>query len=463
MGGSEKNHLKKKKSKSSDRRKKHDDTKYEDDKELRMSASERERLLKEAKRYVADRERESYEEDEHANYEKNRRGDRKRKEKDRQSTRRRSDVSSSLNRHHRRDGHHHESKRKRKYESSDNSDDSSRRRDSHRYRKKKSRERKERKSRKGRDGEEKLSKRHRRNEKKEKPQEHSLSHIDLGPVRRDKPANELNPTDDYFQYHNHLRLFIHFTKGGTSFEDLTSEETHKYFKSFCSLYNGGKLEEAYYLPELPDELMNVVKRTNHYWNFRTSETERKTLTMVREGVKKQTEWSERKSSRTPLEFNLPGTQCRVIEQKKSLEREEENEEKRLRQKIRNKTVNKQLTDRVKVAQEELGFGEKKYGREREIELKREQSFKQHAAFKQKESDTVGPEISDRDIYGGGDDFKAAFNKEKMFKAKFREKKAARIQELQAKEEERRKNMLQQLGLSHIEPGNKITIAPRNDS
>mmetsp|Transcript_8014 Transcript_8014/g.10249 ORF Transcript_8014/g.10249 Transcript_8014/m.10249 type:complete len:460 (-) Transcript_8014:28-1407(-) len=459
MGGSEKNHLKKKKSKSSDRRKNHDVKKYEDDKELRMSASERERLLKEAKRYVADRERESYEEDERANYEKDRRGDRKRKEKERKSTRRRSDVSNSLNRHHRRDGHHHESKRKRKYESSDNSDDSNRRRDSHRHRKKESRERKERKSGKGRDGEEKHSKRHRRNEKKE----HSLSHFDLGPVRRDKPANELNPSNDYFQYHNHLRLFIYLTKGGISFEDLTSEETHRYFKSFCSLYNGGKLEEVYYLPELPNELLNEVKRTNHSWNFRTSETERKTLTMVREGVKKQTEWSEKKSSRTPMELNLPGTQCRVIEQKKSLKRKEDNEEERLRQKIRKKMANKQLKDRVKVVQEELGFGEKKYGREREIELKREQSFKQHAAFKQKESDTVGPEISDRDIYGGGDDFKAALNKEKMLKAKFREKKAARIQELQAKEEERRKNMLQHLGLSHIEPGNKITIAPRNDS
>ena len=302
--------------------------------------------------------------------------------------------------------------------------------------------------------------------------------FDIGKLhgRQLQPDQELNCEVDYFHYHNHLRLYLYLSGNGVSFEDLTSEEAHKMFEKFCGLYNAGKLEEIYYRSsaDLPDDLMRQVKRTNHKWKFNTSETERKALNHVKSGVKQQTEWDHQNRKNTDdgrdsTRFNA--TDVKVKKQDTSkISRKSRNddddvivEKERLRNRLQRKTEAKRLKDRVKVSNEEMhGIGGKKYGRDRQIELKREQSFKQHAATRQRDEMVGGIEVSDADIYGESTDFKTALNREKKLKARLADKKAARLQELQHKEDEKRQNMLKTLGLANMQPGAKITIAPRND-
>mmetsp|Transcript_6881 Transcript_6881/g.8836 ORF Transcript_6881/g.8836 Transcript_6881/m.8836 type:complete len:191 (-) Transcript_6881:242-814(-) len=98
-------------------------------------------------------------------------------------------------------------------------------------------------------------------------------------------------SDDYFSHHSHLRLYL-YREHSIYFEDLTSKQTHKYFESFCKEYNmGGILSESYYRMNLPQDALDQCKRTKHAWKFRTNSVEEKSLALVKEGVKKQTDYS----------------------------------------------------------------------------------------------------------------------------------------------------------------------------
>jgi hypothetical protein len=88
-----------------------------------------------------------------------------------------------------------------------------------------------------------------------------------------------------------LRLYL-YRKRHLYFEDLSSSEARRAFTEFCQEYNNGTLETAYYDSKngLPVEALEECKRTRHVWNFRTSESEKKTLDIVKDGVRKQTEY-----------------------------------------------------------------------------------------------------------------------------------------------------------------------------
>jgi hypothetical protein len=117
----------------------------------------------------------------------------------------------------------------------------------------------------------------------------------LGEITQKIPTKLIN-TDDYFTYHNHLRLFLYHSTA-SYFEDLTSSETHKLFETFCDKYNTGALEEVYYDTklELPEEAMEACKRTKHQWKFNTNVTERKSLDLIKSGVKRQTDYHRNES------------------------------------------------------------------------------------------------------------------------------------------------------------------------
>ncbi len=110
---------------------------------------------------------------------------------------------------------------------------------------------------------------------------------DLGPKANKPPSTLLDPSNDYFSYHEHLRLYLYRTEG-TYFEDLSSPETHKAFKKFCSKYNKGELETGYYEKKLSEEALEQCKRTQHAWKFKISVAENKSLDLIKSGVKKQT-------------------------------------------------------------------------------------------------------------------------------------------------------------------------------
>ena len=133
------------------------------------------------------------------------------------------------------------------------------------------------------------SKSSRKSSKDSKPQVDLSSLFYMGGKKGAPPSRKLDPENDYFAFHDHLRLFLYRTEG-VFFEDLSSTKTHKAFASFCSKYNAGELEEAYYLDELPEDALNQCKRTKHSWNFKTSSAEIKSLDLIKNGVKKQTSY-----------------------------------------------------------------------------------------------------------------------------------------------------------------------------
>ena len=135
---------------------------------------------------------------------------------------------------------------------------------------------------------------------------HQLKDL-LGPIV-DKPPVTKITVDDYFSYHNHLRIYLYYnskhggsgSKGNSSrtyFEDLSSLQSHEIFELFCKEFNAGTLQQAYYdinlSSSLPHEVLDTCKRTKHQWNFKTNVTERKSLDLIKSGVKKQTEYQDR--------------------------------------------------------------------------------------------------------------------------------------------------------------------------
>jgi hypothetical protein len=145
----------------------------------------------------------------------------------------------------------------------------------------------------GRDRETSKSSKHSSSRKKEKEgrtgtdTHNAVKLYDIGPKAETPPSVPLDPSNDYFSYHNHLRLYLYRSEG-TCFEDLSSSETHKAFKKFCSKYNKGELEQGFYAKELSEDALEQCKRTKHAWNFNTSAAENKSLDLIRSGVKKQT-------------------------------------------------------------------------------------------------------------------------------------------------------------------------------
>lgn len=130
----------------------------------------------------------------------------------------------------------------------------------------------------------------------------------LGPVRGTLPDVRLDPEQDYFAYHSHLRLYLYRNCGGILFDDLDSDENHRRFSSFVKAYNAGELPETYYLTPLPEAALEECGRTRHQWTFKTSREERDALDSVKRGVKKQTEYHV---------TNAPGT-CRVAKPERKM-------------------------------------------------------------------------------------------------------------------------------------------------
>lgn len=121
--------------------------------------------------------------------------------------------------------------------------------------------------------------------------------VPMGSILGNPPKTILDPEQDYFAYHDHLRLYLYRHKG-QYFEDLTSEEARKAFVKFCSKYNKGKLEEGFYNEkELPMEAMEQCKRTKHKWTFATTMAEQKSLDTIKAGVKKQTLYNVKEVSK----------------------------------------------------------------------------------------------------------------------------------------------------------------------
>ena len=288
--------------------------------------------------------------------------------------------------------------------------------------------------------------------------------VSLGEIVSEPPQELLDTDTNYFSHNSHLRLYL-FRHYGIYFEDLTSEESHDAFKEFVSKYNDGKLETAYYeiKGKLPQEALDQCQRTQHKWNFKTNKVEMQSLKIVRDGVKKQTEYDaddidkggvmQRTQTATAVAA-APGS-------KSAIQSDDQNNKLTYDERRR---VDKRHRERIKVGNEEMfGTGKADFGRDRMIEKRREQANKIHGAARDRESE-AGAELDDKAIYGGeggGDiSYEAALAREKKFRERKEAAKHERNSELLKKEEDKQKKMLEMLGISGLKPGEKIKIAPR---
>ena len=292
--------------------------------------------------------------------------------------------------------------------------------------------------------------------------------VSLGEIALESPQEFLDTDTNYFSHNSHLRLYL-FRHYCIYFEGLTSEESHDAFKEFVSKYNDGKLEAAYYdtKGKLPQEALDQCQRTQHVWNFKTNLTEERSLRIVRDGVKKQTEYDAdndkggmmQRTQATRVTAAVaaavgpkPADQSSVEHNNKISYDERRRSDKRHREKI--KAGNDEM----------FGTGRADPGRERMIEKRREDSNNIHAAARDRESGAADAELDDKAIYGGeggGDiSYEAALVREKKYRERKEAAKHDRTSELLKKEEDKQKKMLEMLGLSGLKPGEKIKIAPR---
>jgi hypothetical protein len=277
------------------------------------------------------------------------------------------------------------------------------------------------------------------------------------------PITLLDPEKDYFTYHQHLWVFL-FREEGAAFNDLTSDQCHTAFGRFSERYNVGHLEAAYYDPKgLPQEVLEECKTTRHSWSFQTSETERKGLELLQKGVRRQTEYEAPQGDSKNEPFTKADVGNAVVNGRDKaviiaprLQTPEE--------RLADRQTNKRLRGQVRTAEEELNGG-RKDGRERQIEKRKEEASRIHAAAKDREEARAGGvELTDAAIYGGdGSNFQSALSRERQRKTQRGDKQKSRLEELQKKEQERQENMLKTLGLTGLKPGQKITIAPRKDA
>lgn len=309
----------------------------------------------------------------------------------------------------------------------------------------------------------KHEKKHKKHKKESHPQKESKKPpppkkqalYPLGDPLGKPPSELLDAQDSYFSHHTQFKVYL-YREQGVAFNDLTSEETHEAFKRFVAKYNAGELETAYY-EGLPSQAIDECKMTQHKWKFRTNETDNKTLKVVQEGIRQQTEYDGAKTSSSGgVASSTAGVAARPLEGHDDEEPRGRSAEDRYKDRV----SNKRLKMHVRTVEEELTGGRKE-GRERQLEKKKEVAEKIHGAAREK---GALPELTDAEIYGDAETaaFQSQLAREKKRASKREAERSNRLAELQQKEAEKQQEMLRKLGLAGRKPGDKIKIQPRND-
>ena len=241
----------------------------------------------------------------------------------------------------------------------------------------------------------------------------------LGEIIGTPPLKHLDIETDYFAYHQHLWVYL-YREEGIIFGDLTSDEARMAFSRFCQKYNSGKLEQAYYNNRaFPQEALDECKTTRHKWAFQTSEIERKSLHLVEEGVRKQTEYdadNKLAEVRIPTPAKLPSNK----------EEEGNHNNMTAEERVKEWRANQRLREHVRTAEDELRGGQKD-GRERQLEKKQEKATHIHASACDKDTHMSGVELDDSTLYGDNDSgFQQALAREKQRKAQRIDRKSTRL-------------------------------------
>ena len=189
--------------------------------------------------------------------------------------------------------------------------------------------------------------------------------------------------------------------------------------------------------------------------------------MLEDGVRKLTEYSDPSGGNAKVDLGVarkpvPSVAPRPNSQPESNDRRRQPWT--AEERMAHRAANKRLKEHIRTAEEEFSGGAKDYGRERQLEKKRAIGARTHGAARDLED--LGMALSDDALYGDSGpvgSYQAALERERQRKARRDNSKQARMQELQEKDEAKKKAMLDMLGLSNIAAsGQKIKIAPRKD-
>ncbi|GAX14096.1 hypothetical protein FisN_8Hu067 [Fistulifera solaris] len=136
----------------------------------------------------------------------------------------------------------------------------------------------------------------------------SFKKTNLGDPRGHPPARLLDAERDYFAYHQHFWVYL-YREEQTTFADMEdTQQARQAFARFVDQYNAGRLEEIYYQgSSMPPDILGECRPTRHQWNFQTSRTEEKSLSLLQDGVRKQTEYRMEDDEPSSVSRGAPGS------------------------------------------------------------------------------------------------------------------------------------------------------------
>ncbi len=244
-------------------------------------------------------------------------------------------------------------------------------------------------------------KRKRSSSHKEKDKRHS-SRDEADDSKKSKSFGKISDSD-YFLKNTEFQVWVYAHEGKT-FDQLSSHESRKLFSKFVKKWNKKKLPEKFY-QGINETEIDSTHRTKHKWNFTMDRSERDKLASAKDSVDSETHhrnFTQTFGAHHPLSSSshasssASATSANAIEvaARPKIEKGEESDEDQKYAERKEKT--KKYNQYKKLVEEELV--PKETGREARIDKKK--------AERERRRDDGSPERDERDIYGGGDDFKA---------------------------------------------------------
>ena len=135
------------------------------------------------------------------------------------------------------------------------------------------------------------------------------------------------------------------------------------------------------------------KTTTHKWAFQTNSTEKESLHLIGEGVRKQTKYESAKA-------DLPSASAASAKPAPAGPEPSGRSRISAEERVAERVANRRLRDHVRTAEDEITCGRKDPGQEPQMEKKKEKSAALRGSARDREDMGGGVELGDADLYGG---------------------------------------------------------------
>lgn len=291
----------------------------------------------------------------------------------------------------------------------------------------------------------KKSKSKEKKKKKEKKEKKKKSSSSSASVAGKIPPSNFSTisSDDYYKRNSEFRAWLARAKG-KYFSDLSASKQRRYFDQFVEQWNHFLLS-----PEFYEGIESESMRTAHAWAFakKMSDEDRLKLDSLADSVR-------RSSSRVQPISIRPRSTEQVSERKPGVTARKQSVRPSVAER---RAQHANYISRRREDLEDLVPRE----RDRPHEKRKMIGAKLHAASREAESARVACEVRDADIYGSNEGARAALQRREQRRKEKSASKARNIaQRAQAAENAEKKRMELFCAQMGIQPGQRITIAPR---